>query len=250
MRDTALRAILMVGRTDRGRVRANNEDAVVVDQTLGAALLADGMGGLQAGEIASAEAVATVHGFVSAVAEIDELCLNEAINTANARIFDLAEFGDDIVALGTTLVVWAVTSDNGRCVIANVGDSRAYQLRDGVFTRLTRDHSVVQQMIDSGAMSGDEARHAANRNVITRALGLEREVVADIEVHDCLSGDVFLLCSDGLTDMLTDATIEDMLVSAGLVDQASLETVADSLVEAANTAGGVDNISVILIVVQ
>ena len=250
MRDTALRAILMVGRTDRGSVRANNEDAVVVDQTLGVALLADGMGGLQAGEIASAEAVATVHGFVSAVAEIDELSLSEAINTANARIFDLAEFGDDIVALGTTLVVWAVTSEDGRCVVANVGDSRAYQIRDGVFTQLTRDHSVVQQMIDSGAMSGDEARHAANRNVITRALGLEREVVADIEVHDCLSGDVILLCSDGLSDMLTDDTIEEILVSAGLVDQASLDAVAESLVEAANAAGGVDNISVILIVVQ
>lgn len=250
MRDTALRAILMVGRTDRGRVRANNEDALVVDQTLGVALLADGMGGLQAGEIASAEAVAAVHGFVSAVAEIDELSLNEAINTANARVFDLAEFGDDIAALGTTLVVWAVTSGTGRCVVANVGDSRAYQLRDGAFTQLTRDHSVVQQMIDAGAMSGDEARRATNRNVITRAVGLEREVVADIEVHDCLSGDVFLLCSDGLSDMLTDATIEDMLVSAGLVDQASLEAVADSLVEAANAAGGVDNISVILIVVQ
>jgi protein phosphatase len=240
----------MVGRTDRGSVRANNEDAVVVDQTLGVALLADGMGGLQAGEIASAEAVATVHGFVSAVAEIDELSLSKAINTANARIFDLAEFGDDIVALGTTLVVWAVMSEDGRCVVANVGDSRAYQLRDGVFTQLTRDHSVVQQMIDSGAMSGDEARHAANRNVITRALGLEREVVADIEVHDCLSGDVILLCSDGLSDMLTDDTIEEILVSAGLVDQASLDAVAESLVEAANAAGGVDNISVILIVVQ
>lgn len=249
MRGT-LRTLLMVSRTDQGRVRANNEDAVMVDPTLGVALLADGMGGLQAGEIASAEAVAIVHAFVNTVAEIDELGLNEAVNTANERIFNLAEFGDDIVALGTTLVVWAVALDTDRCIVANVGDSRAYRQRDGVFTQLTRDHSVVQQMIDSGTMSGDEARRAANRNIITRAVGLEREVVADVEAHDCLSGDVFLLCTDGLTDMLTDAVIEDMLTPEDLVDQAALEALADRLVEAANAAGGIDNISVILIVVQ
>ncbi len=243
--------MMMVSRTDRGRVRSNNEDAVVVDQTLGVAILADGMGGLQAGEVASAEAVDTIHGFLSAVAEIDEHSLNEAIGTANARIFDLAEFGDDIVALGTTLVVWAVAAafDDPRCIVANVGDSRAYRLRDTVLAQLTRDHSLIQQLIDSGALTDEEARSATHRNVITRAVGLEREVTVDIETHEYRPGDLYLLCSDGLTDMLSDAAIEDLLKPDAFVDQQTLRDVADNLIEAANAAGGVDNISIALIVI-
>ncbi len=243
--------MMMVSRTDRGSVRSNNEDAVVVDQTLGVAILADGMGGLQAGEVASAEAVDTVHKFLSAVAEIDERSLNEAIDTANTRIFDLAEFGDDIVALGTTLVVWTVTAalDGDRCIVANVGDSRAYRFRDTVLTQLTRDHSLIQQLIDSGALSDEQARNATHRNVITRAVGLEREVTVDIETHDCRPGDLYLLCSDGLTDMLSDAAIEDVLKPDALVDQKTLADVADKLIEAANAAGGADNISIALIVI-
>ncbi|MCZ6656823.1 MAG: protein phosphatase 2C domain-containing protein [Gammaproteobacteria bacterium] len=239
----------MVSRTDRGSVRSNNEDAVAVDPTLGVAILADGMGGLQAGEVASAEAVDIVRSFLSALAEIDEHSLNEAISTANARIFDLAEFGDDIVALGTTLVVWTAAPGGGRCMVANVGDSRAYRLRDTVLTQLTRDHSLIQQLIDSGALSAEQARGATHRNVITRAVGLEREVTVDIETHDCRPGDLYLLCSDGLTDMLSDAAIEDLLEPDALVDQKTLRDAADNLIEAANAAGGADNISIALIVI-
>lgn len=241
--------MMMVSRTDRGSVRSNNEDAVAVDPTLGVAILADGMGGLQAGEVASAEAVDIVRSFLSALAEIDEHSLNEAISTANARIFDLAEFGDDIVALGTTLVVWTAAPGGGRCMVANVGDSRAYRLRDTVLTQLTRDHSLIQQLIDSGALSAEQARGAAHRNVITRAVGLEREVTVDIETHDCRPGDLYLLCSDGLTDMLSDAAIEDLLEPDALVDQKTLRDAADNLIEAANAAGGADNISIALIVI-
>ena len=235
-------------RTDVGRVRSDNEDFIAWDQALELAVLADGMGGLNAGEVASEQAVAQVLETVRGQASDRdqpapaEQTVKAAIGEANHRVLTLAQARSDQVGMGTTLVVWWALSDASRCVIGSVGDSRAYRWRKQELKQLTTDHSVVQQLLDQGLITEAEARSAPNRNVITRAVGIEADVECDTFIEPIVPGDLFLLCSDGVTDMLTDLELAELL--AGIDDPAALP---DAIVAAANRRGGNDNISVVLI---
>ncbi len=204
-------------------------------------MLADGMGGLNAGDVASRVAVDAALDFLSSGAGRDESDVAEAIVAANElvrkRAIADAQFGN----MGTTLVVWTWLTD-GQCVVGHVGDSRAYQLAGGVLTRVTRDHSVVQQLLDDGLIDARLAETSPNRHIITQAVGLEDVVDPALSTLRFDVSDTFLLCSDGLTDLVQDVQIEKMLNAGGSLDER-----AERLVEAALANGGLDNISVVLI---
>jgi len=235
----------IIGRSDIGKVRENNEDFIDYDEVKGIAVLADGMGGLEAGEIASRTAVNEIMAHLVAADYVREDELLEAIAAANRSVFSLTQAGERSSNMGTTVVVWAA-AEHGQCFIAHVGDSRAYRWRDSSLSALTTDHSLVQQMVVEGVLSASEALVAPNRNVVTRGIGLAADVAT--EVRSCVhtAGDLFVLCSDGLSDLIADSQIAAIL-SACLEGSPDLRPVADELVKAANQAGGVDNISVILI---
>lgn len=239
--------IEIVGRTHTGQVRENNEDRIGFDAALAIAVLADGMGGLNAGEVASKVAVDTIVKSLKSCERIDEDAVELAIDQANTEVLEQSASRGEAGGMGTTVVVWTLTPQ-GQCFIGHVGDSRAYRLRNHALKALTSDHSVVQQMLDEGVLSEGEARVAPNRNIITRAVGLESAVEVDVRSWVHGEGDLFLLCSDGLTDMLSDAEIHKLLLPH--IDESGagdLEAVADALVSAANSAGGYDNVSVLLI---
>ncbi|MEM8768996.1 MAG: Stp1/IreP family PP2C-type Ser/Thr phosphatase [Pseudomonadota bacterium] len=232
----------IVAHSHTGRVRSNNEDAVAFDRQRGLAVLADGMGGLDAGEVASRIAVERVLGELNGD-ELSEVALREAVLQANRAVVERARQAR--VDMGTTVVAW-LRADHGQCFVAHVGDSRAYRLRGGTLRRLTTDHSMVQQMIDEGILSEAEALTAPNRNVITRALGLDHAVDVDVRSWVTTPGDLYLLCSDGLTDMVSEPDIETLL--GELADRGqNLREVAGALVDRANDSGGHDNVSVMLI---
>jgi len=226
----------MIGRTHQGRVRANNEDAISFDTAAGIAVLADGMGGLNAGEVASHMAVDTVFTEL-----LSRQPLAEAVSVANRRVFESARSNPAWRNMGTTLI--AACIGDGELNFANVGDSRIYRYSGGVLEQLSRDHSVVQQLLDSGALSEEEAWHAPNRNIITRALGIEASVEVDLHTVPLSPVDLFLLCSDGLSDMLRLAELEALFTRYA---DAPADLV-DALIDAANDAGGADNISVLLV---
>lgn len=236
-------------RTDCGRLRQNNEDAVAVLQGPGLAVLADGMGGYKAGEVASAMATSLVGAELSRwVAEAPPLASEAdasravvlAVENANLAIWSAGQVNADCSGMGTTVVV-ALFGD-GRLLLAHVGDSRAYRLRDGELAQLTCDHSLLQEQIDAGLLTPEEALTAPNRNLVTRALGVEAVVNVELHGHAISPGDLYLLCSDGLTDMLRDDEI-----AAVLYEGRDLAEMADSLIETANLHGGRDNISVVLV---
>jgi len=239
----------MASATDRGRVRAQNEDSLIADAELGYAVLADGMGGYNAGEVASRIAVATVDAEMrkmsSAGAQrMTPLCVEEAVAAhvmaANAAIYRAASEQPGCSGMGTTLVMalWRGAS----VVTAHVGDSRLYRLRGEVLTQVTRDHSFLQEQIDQGLIDREQARHAPIRNLVTRALGVDPQVQVEVHTHLAEPGDVYLLCSDGLSDMLDDRDMTSTLRS-GIDD---LGRIARALVHQANESGGRDNISVVL----
>nr|BAH89736.1 serine/threonine protein phosphatase [uncultured bacterium]BAH90546.1 serine/threonine protein phosphatase [uncultured bacterium] len=234
----------IVAESDVGRVRRNNEDALAYDADRGIAVLADGMGGLDAGEVASRIAVESIMGMLGSgldrrVADLESLILR-AVQAANADV--CARGRASRVDMGTTVVAWLLTAE-GQCFIAHVGDSRAYRLRGSELRRLTTDHSMVQQMIDEGLLGEAEAQTAPNRNVITRALGLNLKLEVDVRSWVHRPGDLYLLCSDGLTDLVSEDEIGALLEShAGVLTEA-----ATRLVNRANDAGGHDNVSVLLI---
>jgi serine/threonine protein phosphatase PrpC len=238
----------LAAATHRGTVRARNEDFVAAHAPIGLAVLADGMGGHNAGDVASRMAVETiVEGIESALANDAargnaraQSLIAEHIDRANAKIEAAASARREYAGMGTTVVValW----HEGAMSVGHVGDSRLYRLRSGELRQLTRDHTLVQQRVDSGSLSPAEARRATSRNVLTRAVGSEAAVQIDLDTFETAPGDVYLLCSDGLTEMLADAEIAAVIASHG----ASLAQAGDALVEAANARGGVDNISVIL----
>lgn len=254
----------IVAQSDTGRIRRNNEDAVEFDLSNRMAVLADGMGGLDAGEVASSLAVETIMTSLSAALEsgqASEDLLRRSVVAGNLAVHDRAV--KTRIEMGTTVVVWLLT-EHGQCFIAHVGDSRAYRLRAGELRRLTTDHSMVQQMIDEGLLGEAEAQTAPNRNVITRALGLHKAVQVDVRSWVHSPGDLYLLCSDGLTDLVAEAEIgkilqaqnSDVLTLTGGSDgdraleeaqPPTLEETATLLVRCANEAGGHDNISVLLI---
>jgi protein phosphatase len=233
---------MMQGRTDTGRVRANNEDSFALAPEIGLAVLADGMGGHLAGEVASRLAVDTVMRQLPAhLATLPALqALLQAITEANGAVFAAAGRDPAYAGMGTTLVTALFTGQ--AATIAYVGDSRAYRLRGGRLERLTQDHTLAQEWIALGSLSPEAARVSPYRHMLTRAVGIEATVQPEWHEQATAPGDIYLLCSDGLTDMLTDATIERLLIE----HQADLGTAAERLIEAANVAGGVDNVTVVL----
>jgi protein phosphatase len=241
------RTVQIVGRSHPGRVRSRNEDSVAWDDALGIAVLADGMGGLAEGHVASREAVrhvlADLQGAVAAQpATADLSTLEAAIAGANDHVRELA--GRQGTLMGTTAVAM-VLSPEGACRVAHVGDSRAYRFHTGELVAMTRDHSVVQDMVDRGLLQPQMARHSPHRNVITRAVGLEPEVQIDSVEVRLAADDLVLLCSDGLWDMLDDGAIRDVLAACGPGRNGLAEGV-DALIDAANAAGGSDNVTVVL----
>jgi PPM family protein phosphatase len=232
----ALRIIEQAGRTDVGRQRSANEDSLVVRPPLFA--VADGMGGAKAGEVASAVAVDAVEGAQES-SEPTEAQLANIVREANRRIYDLAVADESRRGMGTTLTLAKLHGDE--VSLAHVGDSRAYRLRGGELEQLTRDHSLVAELERSGQITPEAAEHHPQRSIITRALGPEPDVEVDTYTLTGRDGDVFLICSDGLTSMISDDEVASILRSAGSLDEA-----ADGLVRAANQSGGKDNITVIL----
>jgi len=230
------------GLTDPGQVRQSNEDAVRWDEAGGWVLLADGMGGHLAGEVASRLAIETLaehlagsHG--EAPAAVPGM-LDAAVAEANARIHRQARADVRCQNMGTTLVVGLFLDDT--LIAAHVGDSRLYRYRDGMLQQLSHDHSLVQELVDEGMLSPAQAAESQYRNVITRALGLEEQVEVDVQQHRLQAGDLYLFCSDGLSDMLGDEEL------ARLLPGEELAPLAQRLVDEANARGGKDNISVIL----
>ncbi|MDM8567844.1 Stp1/IreP family PP2C-type Ser/Thr phosphatase [Candidatus Halobeggiatoa sp. HSG11] len=242
----------MIYCTDTGRVRKHNEDYIAGDEKLGLAVLADGMGGYQAGEIASEMAVSTIMDYMQAPAKShverqtnhryhsSTVQLEQAVLKANQTIYQAAEKHSEYQGMGTTVVA---TLFHNNCVsIAHVGDSRLYRIRENRFQQVTKDHSVLQELIDCGFYTSEQARHSPNRNLVTRALGVSEEVNVEIQEQSILAQDVYLLCSDGLNDMLEDNKINEIIQQSNTLEQA-----AKLLISAANSEGGNDNISLILI---
>jgi PPM family protein phosphatase len=232
----ALRIIEQAWRSDVGRQRSVNEDDLVVSPPFFA--VADGMGGAKAGEVASAIAAGTFEG-EAASGEPAEAQLARILREANRRIYELAVKDESHRGMGTTLTAAMVHGDE--ISVAHVGDSRAYVLRRGELEQLTSDHSLVAELERSGQISPEAAEHHPQRSIITRALGPEPEVEVDTYTVAGRDSDLFLLCSDGLTSMISDEEVASILRSAG-----SLEDAAEALVRAANQSGGKDNITVVL----
>jgi protein phosphatase len=226
------------GLTDTGRKRRQNEDAFVREPPLFA--IADGMGGAQAGEVASRLAAAAFEEGASAVHGEDGVAT--VVRAANARIFERAVQDPAVAGMGTTATVAVVDEQAGTLTIAHVGDSRAYLYRDDALEQLTTDHSLVGELVRSGRLTEDEAAVHPHRSVITRALGTDADVDVDTLTVDVAAGDLVLLCSDGLSAMLRDEEIVQVLRSTAGDPQPA----AEALVAAANAAGGEDNVTVVL----
>jgi PPM family protein phosphatase len=226
-------------RTDTGRQRNANEDSLFVEAPL--FVVADGMGGAQAGEVASRAAAESFAHDLPSSSMPPERRLGETIEGANRTIHELARKDPSLTGMGTTTTAALVDLDAEEVAIGHVGDSRAYRLRGGKFEQLTRDHSLVEEMRRKGQLTDAQAEDHPQRSIITRALGPEPEVDVDVQTVPAQSGDVFLICSDGLTTMLADAKI------AHILDRAtSLQSAVRALVDEANRAGGRDNITVVL----
>lgn len=226
--------------SDVGRARRVNQDSVYARAPL--FVVADGMGGAQGGEIASRTAVETFENGLRDGLPIEE-ALAELVIEANRRIHELSRSEGGKAGMGTTLTS-AYASEDG-VAIAHVGDSRAYLIRDGELTRLSKDHSLVGELVRQGKITEDEAEHHPQRNIITRALGPDPEVTPDTLTQPARDGDVFLICSDGLHSMTGEFRIGEMLAEGG-----SLQELGHRLIDAANAAGGRDNISVVLFRVE
>jgi protein phosphatase len=244
----------VVGLTDVGKVRDHNEDTIAVDADIGLLVLADGMGGYNAGEVASGMAVETIVRHVKE--EIENLdmaaqegesglsrpsiILRDAIRSANQGIYQRAHTEANCHGMGTTVVA-ALFFDN-RVTIAHVGDSRMYRQRGDKLEQVTSDHSLLQELVVRGFYSAEEAQRAANKNYVTRALGVEPSVDVEIQEVPVAKGEVYILCSDGLSDMVEDDDIHLTLTTFS----ANLDTVAKQLVQLANDNGGRDNVSVVM----
>jgi len=248
-------ALQIFSKTHPGMVRAHNEDSVGVEDACGLVVLADGMGGYNAGEVASGIAVSVATTEIAqrlrlaSAADLDPVTheelavslLRDNIGKANISIFHASQSQPQYAGMGTTIVV-GLFYDN-RVAVGHVGDSRMYRLRGEKLETITRDHSLLQELIDGGMMSVEDARHSKNKNLVTRAVGIDANVMAEIHVHEVQTGDVYLLCSDGLNDMVEDQDIEAIVYAM----QGNLPLAADQLIQMANDNGGRDNVSVILV---
>jgi serine/threonine protein phosphatase PrpC len=241
------------GITDVGRVREKNEDAIAINEELKFALLADGMGGYNAGEVASEMAVSGIKEilekglrrsrfsfFRKRSGDYVRELLTEAIAEVNQRIYQKARSDPSYYGMGTTLS--AIVFHGKRITIAHIGDSRIYRFRNGELVQLTRDHTWVQDQVDAGWMTRQEAQVSEYKSLLTRALGVYEEVSADINDHGTLPGDLYLLCSDGLTDTVSERKITAIVRAA---DASNPQAMCRHLVDIANEAGGFDNISVV-----
>ncbi len=234
--------------TNPGLARGNNEDSVTFDETTRLGILADGMGGYNAGEIASGMATTFIKSELSRwlaqagrnangreVRRALEIC----VDNANRSIFNAANSNPQYTGMGTTLVVGVFQEE--KLTLGHIGDSRCYRLRAGEFAQITRDHSLLQEQIDAGLITPEQAATSMNKNLVTRALGVEDAVQLEVNEHKVEAGDLYLMCSDGLSDMVEDAGIAEVLNSG-----ASLDDMATQLIDKANANGGRDNISVLL----
>lgn len=239
-------------QTDTGRVRSNNEDSIAVDESCSVAVLADGMGGYNAGEVASGMACDFIKAelgrwlFEAAQNASDndvKRAMDICVDNANRAIFNAANSNPTFSGMGTTLVLAVFRS--GRLLMGHIGDSRGYRFRDGQLQQITKDHSLLQEQIDAGILTPEQAAYSANKNLVTRALGVEDMVLLETHIHDIQSGDIYLMCSDGLSDMLRDPQI-----AAVMSAHTSLAEMGAALIAAACDAGGRDNIAVILVRAQ
>ena len=251
-------ALEMVAVTDVGMKRDHNEDCVGIDLPSGIAVLADGMGGHNAGEVASAMAVDLISRLLKdglkrfPQGQLDEdtgfskealLARNSAV-TANNVIIETAQAKPECSGMGTTVVVAVFYGD--RVAVAHVGDSRMYLLRDEYLSHVTEDHSLIQEQVRRGLLTAEDARNSSIKNLVTRALGVEQDVEADVVEDLARVGDLYMMCSDGLTDVVPDEAIRLTMIEHGN----HLQACAQALIDLANDAGGPDNISVILIRVK
>jgi protein phosphatase len=234
-------------RTDVGKRRENNQDSVgVFKNAVGAqiAIVADGMGGHLGGDVAS-EMVVTHLGnaFESNQSQtIDDLIrwLVFELDSENQRILETALHHTNLSGMGTTFVAVLMIADT--YIVANIGDSRCYRLRAGELTQLTEDHSFVNELVKHGDISPEDAKHHPQKNLITRSLGISKDVDADVTIYHSFPEDFLLLCSDGLTNMVSDEQIQEILTTSG-----SLQDKCDTLVTLANDNGGSDNITALLL---
>lgn len=236
-------------RTDVGRVRSNNEDSVAVSHDARMVIVADGMGGYNAGEVASVMLVQILNRelrnrLVAAGPEADVALVRELLTTsverANTAIYQAAKAHAHYAGMGTTLVI-GLFGDR-RVVVGHIGDSRAYLLRGGTFRHLTRDHTWLQEQVDKGEMTPLQAQRSGMRSLLTRAVGVDPQVRLEVNEFPVEAGDLFLFCSDGLTD-----SIEDDELAVLLRDPSPLPRLTERLVQQANALGGRDNISVLLV---
>jgi serine/threonine protein phosphatase PrpC len=236
-------------KTDSGRARENNEDAVAFDEATGLAVLADGMGGYNAGEVASGMATELIMSEmkrwlsevgsrvnVRDIRRAIEIC----VDNANRSIFNAAAGNPQYAGMGTTLVVGVF--HDARLLVGHIGDSRCYRLRAGELSQITKDHSLLQEQIDAGLITPQQAATSANKNLVTRALGVEDEAMLELNEYAVESDDLYLMCSDGLSDMVPDEGIATILRTTDTLTQK-----ADQLVALANANGGRDNITVLLV---
>jgi protein phosphatase len=248
----------IVRLTDVGLLRDHNEDAIASDDSMGFVVLADGMGGYKAGEVASEMAV------LSIAAELMEGLANQqpgkvdsalgkqaeaqlivdAVKSANEVIYSVSQSQPQCAGMGTTLVVGVFT--NNKLLVGHVGDSRMYRLRNQVLSQITEDHSLLQEQINAGLVTPEQAKYSDNKNLVTRALGVDPEVELELNEYDVEIGDIYLACSDGLNDLVDDEVIESALNRL----MPDINIAAQALVQLANENGGKDNISVILIKVK
>jgi PPM family protein phosphatase len=248
-------ALQIVSLTDPGRVRTHNEDCVEARPDAGILVLADGMGGYNAGEVASGMATSLLASGLAGVwtkeklapldrtqaSALSQRLMQHQVTLANSAIYEAAQRDPQCAGMGTTLVA-CIFYDNF-VTVGHIGDSRLYRMRNDVLEQITRDHSLLQEQIDSGLISKEDARLSHNKNLVTRALGIDPEVEAEIHTYDVQEGDLFLLSSDGLNDMIEDEEIQMTLIAL----RSNLELTAQQLIQASNDAGGRDNISVMLV---
>jgi protein phosphatase len=234
--------------TDPGLARENNEDSVAIDEPTRLGILADGMGGYNAGEIASGMATTFIkselgrwlaqagrHANAREVRRAMEIC----VDNANRSIFNAANSNPQYSGMGTTLVLGVF--QDGRLMLGHIGDSRCYRLRGVELTQITKDHSLLQEQMDAGLITPEQAATSSNKNLVTRALGVEDAVLLEVNEHKVEPGDLFLMCSDGLSDMVDDEGIGKIMA-----DEGPLEQKAAQLIDAANANGGRDNISILM----
>jgi len=235
--------ILLCGKTDAGLLRDHNEDSIGCNENIALAVLADGMGGHRGGEMASAMTVSMILESITAKAiknsTIGRL-MHKAILQANKSVYESSKTNSQYRGMGTTIV--ALMFYDNHFTVAHVGDSRLYRLRNNQLEQITRDHSFVQEQIDLGLHTAEQARNSPHKNLITRAIGIDDDVQVDIKEDIAMPDDIYLLCSDGVNDMLDDEMIKKTLID----NRFDLDNASSEIIRLANEFGGKDNISVLL----